>query len=69
MTDIIINFSRQGQVRSTARVKLAGATRYRIWKKVPTDKAGQWNVSIIQELQDKDLEIGTLQYGVAESKP
>jgi len=67
--DIIINFSRQGKVRSTARVKLAGATRYRIWKKIPTDKAGQWNVSIIQELEKKDLELGTLQYEVAQSKP
>ncbi len=67
--DIIINFSRQGKVRRTARVKLAGATRYRIWKKIPTDKAGQWTVSIIQELENKDLEVGTLKYEVAESKP
>lgn len=67
--DIIINFSRQGKVRSTARVKLAGATRYRIWKKIPTDKAGQWKVSIIQELENKDLEIATLQYEVAGGKP
>lgn len=67
--DIIINFSRQGKVRHTARAKLAGATRYRIWKKAPTDKAGQWSVSIIQELENKDLEIGTLQYGVGQSKP
>lgn len=67
--DIIINFIRQGKVRHTARVKLAGAMRYRIWKKAPTDKAGQWNVSIIQELENKDLEIGTLKYTVGQSKP
>ena len=62
--DIIVTFSRNGKVRKTASVKLAGATRFRTWKRIPTNKAGQWSISILQELEDKDLELGGMQYTV-----
>lgn len=62
--DIIITFSRKGKVRRTSNLKLAGATRYRTWKKIPTDKAGQWTVYILQELDDQDLELGSMQFTV-----
>ena len=62
--DIILAFSRKGKVRRTANLKLAGASRYRTWKKIPTDKAGQWTVSILQELEDQDLELGSMQFTV-----
>ncbi len=62
--DIILAFSRKGKVRRTANIKLAGASRYRTWKKIPTDKAGQWTVSILQELEDQDLELGSMQFTV-----
>lgn len=63
--DIILAFSRKGKVRRTANIKLGGATRYRTWKRIPTDKAGQWTVSILQELEDQDLELGSMQFTVA----
>ena len=62
--DIILAFSRKGKVRRTTNIKLAGASRYRTWKKIPTDKAGQWTVSILQELEDQDLELGSMQFTV-----
>lgn len=62
--DIILAFSRKGKVRRTANLKLGGATRYRTWKRIPTDKAGQWTVSILQELEDQDLELGSMQFTV-----
>ncbi len=65
--DIIVTFSRKGKVRRTASVKLSGATRFRTWKKIPTDKAGSWLVSVMQELEDKDLELGSFQYEVIET--
>jgi hypothetical protein len=64
--DIIMAFSRKGKVRRTANVKLAGATRYRTWKRIPTNKAGKWTISILQELEDRDLELGSMQYTVIE---
>ncbi len=64
--DIIVSFSRKGKVRRTASVKLSGATRFRTWKRIPTNKAGQWSVVIIQEMEDKDMEVGSLQYTIAE---
>jgi hypothetical protein len=64
--DVTISFSRKGRVRQTASVKLTGATRFRTWKKIPTQKPGQWSVSVSQELADKDLDLGNFQYTVME---
>jgi len=67
--DIIVTFSRKGKVRHTANVKLTSANRYRTWKRLPTERAGQWTISILQELADKDLDLGSLQYTVAGNTP
>ena len=66
-TDIIIHYKRNNNVRSVSNFELPGALRYRIWKKIPTDKTGDWQIGIIQELQDSDLNLGELQYSVTEA--
>jgi hypothetical protein len=66
-TEIIIQFKRNNKVRSVADFELPGALRYRIWKKIPTDKIGDWQVDIIQEMEDTDLNLGDLQYSVTEA--
>ena len=66
-TEIIIHFKRNNKVRSVSNFALPGALRYRIWKKIPTEKIGDWQVDIIQELEDTDLNLGTLQYSVTEA--
>ena len=65
--DIIIHFKRNNKVRSVSSFALPGSLRYRIWKKIPTDKIGDWQVEIIQELQDSDLNLGDLKYSVTEA--
>ena len=65
--DIIVTFSRREQVRRTASVKLTSATRFRTWKKIPTNKTGLWTVAVIQEMADKDLDLGSLQYTVSQA--
>ena len=65
--DIIIHFKRNNKVRSVSSFALPGSLRYRIWKKIPTDKIGDWQVEIIQELEDADLNLGDLQYAVTEA--
>lgn len=65
--DIIIHFKRNNKVRSVSNLELPGALRYRTWKKIPTEKPGDWEVSIIQELPDTDIKMGTLQYSVVEA--
>lgn len=62
--DIIITFSRREKVRRTASVKLTSATRFRTWKKIPTNKSGEWTVSVMQEMEDRDVALGTMQYTV-----
>ena len=65
--DVIIHFKRNNKVRSVSSFALPGSLRYRIWKKIPTDKIGDWQVEIIQELEDADLNLGDLQYAVTEA--
>jgi len=65
--DIIIHFKRNNKVRSVSNFELPGALRYRIWKKIPTDKIGDWQVDIIQEMENADLNLGDLKYSVTEA--
>lgn len=65
--DIIIHFKRNNKVRSVSNLELPGALRYRTWKKIPTEKLGDWEVSIIQELADTDLNLGQFQYSVVDA--
>ena len=62
--EILVLFSRKGRVRSTAPIAVKGAVRYRTWKKIPTAKAGEWQVTILQELGEEDLELTTFSYRV-----
>ena len=64
--DIIIQYKKNNKVSSVSDFELPGSLRYRIWKKIPTDKIGDWQVDIIQELQDSDLNLGNLQYTIKE---
>ena len=66
---ILVSFSWNDRVRKTAEVDLKGAIRYRTWKKIPTDKPGRWTVTILQEMPDRDMELGLLEYTVTESTP
>jgi hypothetical protein len=66
-TEIIIQFKRNNKVRRVLDFELPGALRYRTWKKIPTDKIGDWQVGIIQEMEDADLNLGELQYSVTEA--
>ena len=66
---ILVSFSRNERVRKTADVNLKGAIRYRTWKTIPTDKPGKWTVTIVQEMSDQDMELGTLEYTVTENSP
>ena len=66
--EILLQFKRKDRVRKVLPVSLSGSPRYRTWKKIPTDKTGNWKVSIIQEMDDEDLELGELEFSVLEAK-
>ena len=65
--DTIIRYKRNNKVRSVSNFELPSALRYRIWKKIPTDKTGDWQIGIMQELQDADLNLVELPYSVTEA--
>lgn len=64
---ILLQYSRNNKVRDTSNVTLGGATRYRTWKKIPTSTAGNWKVSMIQELGNADIDIGQLKFSIVEA--
>lgn len=61
---ILILFTRQDRVRHTSQVVVKSAVRYRTWKKIPTDRVGEWTVTILHELGDNDLELASFNYQV-----
>lgn len=63
---ILLQYSRNNMVRDTSNVSLGGATRYRTWKRIPTNSAGDWKVKLVQEMSNTDLEVGQLQYSVVD---
>lgn len=64
---ILLQYSRKNMVRDTSSVSLGGATRYRIWKKIPTSTTGDWKVSLIQEMDNSDVKIGQVEFSVVEA--
>lgn len=64
--NIYLSYTRDNRIRNTQEIKLNSAFRYRTWKKIITDKAGQWTIQIFQELEDKDIDLGSITYSVKE---
>ena len=64
---ILLQYSRKNKVRNTSNISLGGATRYRTWKKIPTTTIGDWKISMVQELDNADIEIGQLEFSVVDA--
>lgn len=64
--DIYLSYTRNGRIRKTQDITLKSAFRYRTWKKIATDKPGEWTIKIFQELDGKDIDLGSLTYVVKE---
>ena len=58
---ILILFTRQDRVRHTSQVVVKSAVRYRTWKKIPTDRVGEWTVTILHELGDNQMTAGRVE--------
>jgi hypothetical protein len=61
---ILLQYSRKNKVRNTSNISLGGATRFRTWKKIPTATPGNWKVTLVQELENSDMDIGHLEFFV-----
>ena len=64
---ILLQYSRKGKVRNTSNISLGGATRFRTWKKIPTATTGDWKVTMVQELENSDVDIGRLEFSVIDA--
>lgn len=64
---ILVQYTRNAKVRNTSNITLGGATRFRTWKKVPTGTAGDWEINMIQELENGDMDIGGMKFTVVEA--
>ena len=61
---ILLQYSRKNKVRNTSNVTLGGSTRFRTWKKIPTTTTGDWKVTMVQEQDNADIDIGYLEFFV-----
>ncbi len=66
--EILLQFRRKDKVRKVLPLVLPGSLRYRTWKKIPTDKTGNWEITFVQEMEDGDFNLGSLQYSVVGAK-
>lgn len=64
--NVFISYTRNNRIRQTQAITLKSAFRYRTWKKIATDKPGEWVIKIFQETADKDIDLGSLTYTVKE---
>ncbi len=62
--NIHFEYRRKGKVRVVDDLLISTATRYRSWKKLPTNKTGTWEIFISQELENRDIELSTITYTV-----
>ncbi len=58
---ILIQFDHDGVTRLTRHVDLAGAIRFRTWKKFSLDRPGKWSVKVLHDRADGVKSIGDLE--------
>lgn len=47
--EIMLQFNHQGVTREVEKVTVSSAMRYRVWRKVKFDRAGDWKANIIHD--------------------
>lgn len=64
---VTITYFQKGKPRKVHEVTVKGAFRYRVWKRLPTNKTGNWNIVIVQEMENgEEVELGQIAYTVSE---
>ncbi|MFA0465410.1 hypothetical protein AB4524_00730 [Vibrio breoganii] len=53
--NILVQSSMNGLTRESHQVKVEGSIRYRTWKPVTFTKAGQWQVTVIEDADQVNL--------------
>ncbi len=61
---VLLGYTRDKITRNTQHLTLPGATRFRTWKRIPTNQVGEWKVTILQEMENDDLNLGGLSFTV-----
>ncbi len=64
---ITISYINKGKPRKIQEVKITGSFRFRSWKIIPTNRTGDWEVVITQEMENEtEIELGKITYTVVE---
>ncbi len=64
--EVLLEYKRKEKVRKIQNISIPKSFRYRTWRKIPTNKSGNWTINIFQEADDKDLDLGSLKYSVVD---
>lgn len=66
VAEILIEYKRKNRIRKVQDLSIPSATRYRLWKSIPTNKTGDWEIKVIQENESEDIILGSIKYKVVE---
>jgi hypothetical protein len=64
--EMYMEFKRKNKIRKVTDFIISGSIRYRTYQVIPTNRVGDWVVNIIQEMQDKDINLGEVRYTVVD---
>jgi len=65
--NVLVQFKYKGKAMDGAEIQMPQSIRYRTWKRLPTKKSGDWQVSIEQENEAGFTNIDTLAFSVVDS--
>jgi len=61
---IIVQFDNGGVTRSVKDMEVSGSLRFRTWRKVVFDRAGQWTAKIVHDKPEGAVELGQISFNV-----
>jgi len=67
--NIIIQFEQGSITRMVKDIQLGGSFRYRTWRKVKLNRAGEWTIKIILDQGNNSSLLATRKLTVSEAKP
>lgn len=66
-SNVLVQFKYKGKAIDSSEVSMSQSIRYRTWLRLPSQKEGEWQISIEQENEDGYVNLETLDYTVVDS--
>jgi len=65
--NVLVQYKHKGRAIDSSEISMSQSIRYRTWRRLATQKEGDWQISIEQENENGYVNLGTLDYTVVDS--